>query len=228
MKTTHLYRLFAGVICISILLAGCYAPPKPDTSGEISDIRMRVVQVVNNPDTGEPFANDSDTVFLRIYYGYYKNGKWFDYPSEYYELKSIFTSEQYTDYYAAGENHIVKIGPYLLISIVNNSFMMSDEVVPVEITDTLGSEVQQMFSEYYSSPFSGSPYGYVKEEWHEKNAFFNNSENFSVNVFGRYYYIVLEYDTLTDDYALQYTTRKKGEMVTQTLTYEQIKQLIEG
>ena len=222
MKATYLYRLFACVICIAILLTGCHEPTEPDTTGEISDIRMYVAPYVDED------TMSSDTTFLRIYYGYYKNGKWFDYPSEHYELKSIFTPKQYSGYDAAFEDHIVKIGPYLLISISDYTFLNNGELVPVEITDTLGSEVQQMFSEYYSSLDNGQPYGYIKEDRPGSNPFFSDPDDFAINLFGQYYYVVLEYDALPNDYALQYTTLEKGEKITHTLTYEQIKQLIEG
>lgn len=226
MKYPFLYKLAVCFVCISVLLGGCQSSPNANSSN-ITDVRMTVVPVELDPSDTESFS-DTDITFLRIYYGYYSYGRWHDYPSEYYDLKSIFTSKTYTGYDAAGDDHIVKIGPYLVVFIANYTIGQGSKSVPVKITDTLGNEALQIFSEYYSSIYNSLNYGYIKEEKRTNKLFNNESSRTLMNFFGPYYYVILEYDALPENYSLQYTTQENGESVTQVLTYEQIKQLIEG
>lgn len=220
-----IYKMLAMAMCFSILLVGCQQPvelPNPEAAGNITDIRMTV---------GEEEIS-GDTTLLRVYYGYFADGQWYDYPSEYYTLKSVFPVEFDDGFMNAYSSHIVKIGPYLLACIIVDPVADEKTPCPVRVVDSLENEYPQAFAEYYSHPGLDAPkYGLVwknprpddsknstKVEWNEMKCGF----------FSRYYFAVLEYDTLPEDYVLSYLTIDNDKLITQTLTYAEIKQLIEG
>ena len=105
-----------------------YAEQFPDFDGEITDVRVTVIPREYSPADARGSSAQkqfSGFEFLQICYGYQKDGVWYDIPCENYELVTIFnpidweTKELRIDYgyEAAGKNHIVRIGPYLLVSI---------------------------------------------------------------------------------------------------------------
>lgn len=214
-----IYKMLAMAMCFSILLVGCQQPvelPNPDAAGSITDIRMTV----------SPEHQTDDITYLRMHYGYYADGKWHDFPYEHYKLKAIFvksTDNQATNsmegYTAAVHSHIVKIGPFLVVNICDSFF--SEDPESVRVVDSLGNTATQMFSEYCY----GAPYGHIVKKPRPGD---NGPEQITVNKFSTTYFLTLEYDTLPEDYVLSYLTIDNDKLITQTLTYAEIKQLIEG
>lgn len=207
-----------NLLCIILaVLAVCLSGCAGQNGDAITDIRM----TVQPASPGHPDQEDG-TTFLRIYYGICRNGQWQDRPSEQYDLKAIFRSRSAEGYQAAGRSHLVKIGPYLLVCISNYSLDDDPETTVVcTISDTLGTPVQEPFLQYSSTSASnpaGHQYGYLKQEGLGKV----QTESF----FMHYYFLVLDYENLPEDYVLECRTSTAAETVTQTLTYGDIMQLL--
>ena len=147
---------------------------------------------------------------LQIYYGYFVDSKWYDYPCENYDLKGIYIDRAKFGYDAAGENHIVKIGDKILIALPT---WRNGEI---EVKDTLGSKVIVM-DEYYTSTVPtetsgnyhtgysmvGEGYAYLKENALELG---EDDYNFSIlGAFDKWYYVTIDESELTDDYTLTFT-----------------------
>ena len=147
---------------------------------------------------------------LQIYYGYFIDGKWYDYPCENYDLKGIHSDRAKFGYDAAGENHIVQIGDKILIALP--TWRNSE----IEVNDTLGSKVIVM-DEYYTSTVPtetsgnyhtgysmvGEGYAYLKE-----NALKLGKSDYAFEItgsFDKWYYIIVNFDDLTENYKVSFS-----------------------
>jgi hypothetical protein len=194
----------------------------PDFSGTITDVRITAVERETNATSFMPGDKDSPfyrTTCVQIYYGYQKDGEWVDIPSENYDLRAI--RKRYTGYEAANWEHIVRIGPYLLISAAANA---ESGLVSIELTDTLGTEATPMFEEYFTrvghGPQEGS-YSYLVEDYQ------NLDENVKVWCdFDLHSYIILEMDSIPEDYVLTSKQECGSQILEWTLDYETIMRLL--
>lgn len=174
---------------------------------------------------------------VQITYGFYSQGQWYDFPCEYYDLVSIFNprdveTKEYVIKYGADTaytNHMVKIGPYILISIDITDD--ADELENWIITDSLGSEPQLMFSENYVTRNTDNPYipkdGYALCISKSKGPYSQGEDDYLIsNVFHMRYYVILEYAALPEDYVFTLTRRFESRDVTYTLRYDHIVDLV--
>ena len=199
----------------------------PDIKADISDIRVSVIKR-DVQFTGDGFR---DIDIMQIYYGYLVDGQWHDFPCENYELCGILSNDYKKGYDAAGNSNIVKIGPYLLIAValpgLDNYFNRYNE-----ISDTLGSEIHSI-TEYYTALNSeqnviGAKCGYLKENIRLLNT--DDFEFISYNTFHKWYYTVIEYDSLPTNYEMKIVTHtdKDGvdEVDVSILTYQDIQEAL--
>lgn len=198
---------------------------KPEIPNEVFDIRVQVKERAY--DVGQL----DDYKVMQIYYGFYSDGKWHDYPCENYDLVGISDNFKKQGYEAAGDDHIIKIGNYILIAF---SVMGFDDV---EITDSLGSKVQEV-TEYFSVNVTtetsgdthygvsrfGEKFAYLKE-----NALALGENGYDYQLLGRFdkwYFIVLNESEVTEDYKLTFNrideTGKIVQGYTRVLLYEDI------
>lgn len=207
----------------------------PQLDGEISDIRIQV-QGREYSTYGADEAYIWDNVdLLQIYYGFQKNGEWYDYPSENYDIVSIFNAYDYETkeekirygYEAADGHHIVKIGDYVLISI--RLTVSVDEVGEVIIYDSANSQFQLRFSEYhsYNGSFSDRSsseqrYGYLAEDIDRKTH--KLKDCLIADTFCMRYYCILKYETVLEDYELVFKLTEQSYEY--RLDSEKIKQLL--
>ena len=138
MNKRNVFILLGILLICLVILGSCLIMIGPNPPDTVDDIRMTV----------KPTITKDGVTYLRLYYGYCVDGWWRDYPMEYYDLKSIFTGKQYSGYRAAQEDHIVKIGQYLLISFSTFSQFGETDSGYLEVSDSLNSDFQQMFLEY--------------------------------------------------------------------------------
>ena len=204
----------------------------PDSTAAIDDIRILVKPREHVPQTTGIASFDDrlrNTTFLQIYYGYYSAGQWFDIPCENFELKGIFNMfHNYTGYDAAGESHIVRIGPYLLICIRHYSAETPRWATHCTIKDTLGSTVSRPFDDYYTQTSRDSTthgYGYLKEDV-SSLSLDGEVDYVARDAFDQYYYVILDYENLPSDYSLTVTYWEGLGNACQTLTYAEIVELI--
>lgn len=211
------FKRICCVIFVLIVLGLCGCTDIVQDNDTISEISMIVEQ---EPDTD---PQNQEYTLLRIYYGFCRDDEWHIQPSEEYDLKSIFAPKQTTGYNAAGRSHLVKIGPYLLICVANLSYDDDPETtISCEITDTLGSIVEEPFSEYSTASITntdGQQYGYVKKE--------GMSNIYVEHFFRHYYFLILDYAALPDDYVLECKFISTKGTTSKTLTYDDIVRLIE-
>ena len=210
------------------------ATAAPDFSGEITDVRVTTIQRdIDIPDgAGASWGIDFPNLeFRQIYYGYCSDGVWTDLPCENYDLVSIFTSMDYKTreliitrgYDAVNDDHMVKIGPYLLISI--DARMGKNGLLVVE--DSLGSDIELMFMEYdcYNFPDGKEKYGFIREDrdsilsgWELK---FEATSNLEAR-----YVLVLKYDEIPEDYCLWTRFNPETTQIRSKLTYKEIQYLL--
>lgn len=176
----------------------------PDFSKEVTDIRI----TVREREAGCYRAELLPLIDLQIYYGYYSNGEWHDIPCENYDLKPIIWNYTKRGWKIADASHVVKIGPFLLLAIVHDRGEK-------EVYDNLGTEVLEPFDEYitYNKEHfivDGDHVTYVYENVHGYSFFCENREAiingdveyyFNENFYKRSY-LILDYDSLPDDYVL--------------------------
>ncbi len=196
----------------------------PNVNLQISDVRVQVAKR-NARLEGNGFE---DINLMQIYYGYYSDGQWFDYPSENYELVGILDNHTKKGYDAAGGSNIVKIGPYLLIAISLPGFDDYPERYNV-VTDTLGSTVSSITAYYtVNDSKNAQKYGYLKENVRKLNT--DSYEFVAYNTFNKWYYTVIKYDDLHEGYEMKIVTHTiKGdddESETFVLTYQDIKKCL--
>ena len=197
----------------------------PDFSGEVTEVRVTGVKRTRIVDAEPMSSSLNGSQAIQIYYGYKMDGEWHDLPCENYDL--INFSGAHTGYDAAGWNHIVQIGPFLLISIEGSII----DTGPV-LYDTLGTVPVMPFAEYRedsADPFDGYENGfnycYFRERYGHFNTFSSEDQQFSAPFFPRYYMIV-PLDQITDEYVLTYYDKSNESMVT-TLTGQRIRVLLD-
>lgn len=218
------------------------ATKMPDLSGNISDIRITLVPREYIPPTSGNATVDhmlKNTTYLQIYYGYQKDGQWYDIPCENYDLKQIFDFTKHgTGFEAAGKSHIVKIGQYLLVCVQYSSGDYSQADLSCEFIDNLGSKPIQYFEEYYTAPRNlteltesqkidyGKSYGYLKENL---AAIPGDGQPLYIasSAFDLHYYLVLDYASLPKDYELLVIFWHGDSNHYRRLTYNDIVALIE-
>lgn len=200
----------------------------PELSDDISDVRITVVprDVDLSSQMYEDFGGKpGQRQYLQIYYGYCVDGVWTDLPSENYPLVSVFNTinmetkkpKIYTGYEAADLEHMVKIGPYLLVRLDKDY---------KEVADTLGTEAKLLFWEYDSNnPECDGMYGYLKEDRDSvvsgKKVSFNASSNFEACN-----YLIVEYASIAQDYELWITKEIGEEIWGNMMTYDDIISLL--
>lgn len=181
----------------------------PDFSGTITDIRMNILdREYYVPSFEEDFQNLS---MMQIWYGYCSDGTWYDYPSENYDLIGILENEDYTGWRAALGSHMVKIGPYLLISICAQDHPMKECV----ISDSLGSQPQEPFVQYntyhYYYDENGEKHSFMDINNHgygfiaENPTYSSNSEDTAYAKrceFMQRFYLILDYESIPANYEL--------------------------
>lgn len=207
----------------------------PEFTGEISDIRMTILdREYDAPSFEEDFQNLS---MMQIWYGYCSNGIWYDYPSENYNLVGILEYESNIGWKAALGSHMAKIGPYLLINICVQDHPLKE----CKISDTLNSQLQEPFAEYntyhYYYDEDGQKHSYLDDHSHgygsvaenpnrsvdsEQSAYYMRCE------FMRRFYLILDYESIPDDYELNLsiTDENTKNENTYTLTADKIKELL--
>ena len=199
-------------------------PPAPDPEVDIpatvSDVRLTI----------EPYQLkhlNTSAQGLRIYYGYLSDGKWYDTPVEYHDLidlpsLAISTRTDEKFMWIETRNHAVKIGQFLLITIktTGNPSLTTENMINeiISISDTISSEVNQHFEEYYDPVGDEIKYG-IALDTAENDRF--------ATTFGKWYSVLLEYDKLPTDYVLTVVcTDVDDNTVELTLTYDDIQELL--
>lgn len=196
---------------------------KPDIPDNITDVRIQVKE----RDCGENIPHGYTA--LQIYYGFYSDGKWQDYPCENYDLAGIYLDRGEFGYDAAGENHVVKLGNKILIALPsyrNNDIMVSDTlsskviVIDEYFTKNVFTEVSGNVKTEAS--MVGGGYAYLKEK-----ALKLGEDDYEYHILGRfdkwYYVIIDEYD-LTDEYVLTFAnTDAENSKYDFIVTYDDIK-----
>ena len=163
----------------------------PNCSGNITDIRVTVRERSSFCSWQAFWAHlIYGTQIKQIYYGYCIDGQWYDYPAENYELKAF--SSLFDDKVAktAIASHCVRIGPYLLIAFPTPS----DTDILGVMQDSLGSEAFHLTEYGTSDPSEGANCFRVVDPVKGKYA------SDTVNVINNWYYIVVNYDSITEDY----------------------------
>lgn len=208
----------------------------PDLSGNISDIRMTILdREYDAPSFETDFQNLS---MMQIWYGYNANGIWYDYPSENYDLIGILEFKDCIGWKAALGSHMVKIGPYLLVNICVQNHPQKD----CKITDTLNSPLQEPFAQYntyhYYYDEDGQKHTYLDDHSHgygsiaeNPNRRSANSDEIAYNMrceFVRRFYLILDYESIPDDYVLTVSVSSVNtdDMEEYTLTTDMIRELL--
>ena len=204
----------------------------PDFSGEISDVRVTTIQRdIDIPDgAGNDWDIDfSNLEFRQIYYGYCADGIWTDIPCENYELISIFNPKDHQTgelvitrgYEAVEDDHMVKIGPYLLISI---DVRMGKNGL-LKVKDSIDSEMEVLFMEYdsYNLPDEKAKFGFIKEN---RGSILSGGklEYQAVSNLEARCVVVLKYDEIPTDYQLW--TETDTSQMRSLLTYDDIQFLL--
>ena len=210
----------------------------PDLERDISEIRMTILEREYIPSKyNEPYHNLS---MMQIWYGYYSEGVWYDHPCENYDLIGLFEYREWKGWEAGIGSHLVKIGKYLLINVC----VQVDPTEEYNVYDTLGTQIQEPFAQYntyysyvdenrqmrfYMEDHSHG-YGYVAENpaWYSDPDV--REKCFTRNEFPHRLYLVLDYESIPDDYELHFTITNhvSGSTEEHILTAEMIQQLIEG
>lgn len=211
----------------------------PDFSGEITDIRVSVVprDLEVDPAYDGFFAAEAfkSKTLLQIYYGYLSDGTWYDMPRENYDLREIFAIHGDVGYDAAEDNHIAKIGPYLLMCYAYAPFYnvtYDINKLVFDISDTLGTEVQEPFAEYYT-PYSTDAdlpgYGYLKED---RESIIKGDLEFEGSAsFDKFFFLIVKLDTLPEDYKIHVLVYPEYDtediLFDETLTMDEIREILD-
>lgn len=177
---------------------------KPDIPDKVADVRVQVKE----RDCGGNIPQGYTA--MQIYYGFYSDGKWHDYPCENYDLAGIYFNRSDFGYDAAGEHHVVKLGDKILIAL--HSYRSND----IMVSDTLGSEVM-VIDEYFTKTVFKEVSGNVKTEasmvgggyaYLKENALELGEDDYKFSILGafdKWYYVTIDESELTDDYTLTFT-----------------------
>lgn len=228
-------RFFSILLIIFCLLSfsGCQRKEKLDIPDDVTDVRLTIQyedEFTKKVTKDYMEQRGEEIQFLRVYYGYCSNGEWYDHPFEHYDLIEILSTEvRYpeSDCTIGSKNHMVKIGPYLLITIKTtgapNSFIGNQAKEIVSISDTIDSKVEKHFAEYYS------PYIEKEDRKEGKYALFMKKADAVsyVSTFGEWYTILLEYDKIPKDYVLTVVSKNRKDKIDEfILTYDDIQKLL--
>lgn len=162
----------------------------PSCSGNITDIRV-TVRDRSYFCSVDAFVSHVfyGTQIKQIYYGYYVDGKWYDYPAENYQLKPFFgNGDNIQD--TALRTHCVRIGPYLLIAYTTPG---ASDVLGV-MYDTLNSPVYHITEYGTFEPFDGANCSRIIDPIGGEYCSVNT------NLFNNWHYIIIKYDSLSEDY----------------------------
>ena len=224
------------VLCVQLLLCSCsitghnriphppVATAVPDFSEEITDIRISAATCEKYELDFSHSKNFRNLTILQILYGYYSDGEWHDVPAENYDYVGILNGSSGMG--GSSDSHIVKIGPYILVCYEAASMASNFETT---ITDTIGSKVLEPFSEYYT-PYSNYPtsgYGILTVD---PNSILNGDklEFTARNTFGKFYYVILEIESLPEDYEMLITTTyESGSQKQYMLTMQDIRSIFD-
>lgn len=198
----------------------------PDLDGEIEDIRITVVERSDCDLEVTHHSKTYDMQALQIYYGYLRDGVWYDFPAENYPLAPLSdkSDEFCRSFKSATSDHIVKIGPYLLISIKTSNPIIDNEPENegFVLYDSLGSEFTLMFEEYFT--VWGFDKAYVGEQAYCQVADDIDRvtglrmDSTCVDSFLMRFYCILEYDSIPEDYELAFKRNR--------VTFSEIKSLL--
>ena len=179
----------------------------PTPSGEITDVRV----TVRERDLDLSFRGLEGHKAYEIYYGYYSNGKWYDYPSTNYELRDLvdtdvlgpYTDSDYDSYDVCDRDHIVEIGPYYLIALPTYPLFNSMKFYDISIQDTLNSEII-MFTEYFIP--AKSDYELTKNLLFFENMRAYGTEDylFHLEDFVPMSFVIVEKEAMTEEYLLTF------------------------
>ena len=241
MKKQTILKILVAILVVLLLPSGCdaafglyleyrsnavsesLAQDRPDSASQlpvltdaITDVRMTVVPRAYKPMF--PFGGENkDRTYLQIYYGYFADGAWTDLPIENYELVGVFNGDDRTGWLASNRDHMVKIGPYLLICVTLPGFPNME----CTITDSLGTQYTEPFADYYTTD-----YGFVSEcilpTKNENDPLVIQSEGFWPR-----YYLILDYESLPNDYVVTVDKETPSYHDHYELTMDQIKSFIE-
>ncbi len=192
----------------------------PDFSGEITELRVSFPK--RDLPMTEYFGSQlySETLVCQIFYGYSSDGVWRDFPAQNYALKSLSSSAPASDgAYAILNDHVVRIGPYLLIGIVSNYYNTQS----VSVQDSLNSSVLSF--EQNETKMKEQELSYL---YFEENSDYTDADFFyycpSID---HYYYMAVEFDTLPKDYVVSVIKEWANGTETTTYTYEDIMSALE-
>ena len=231
--------IFLAIFCL-ISFSGCQREEKPDIPDDVTDVRVTVKPYEDKYTKKYNQNTESKIQYLRAYYGFYSNGEWYDYPIESYDLISIFgtdfqfepdmeTIDSMRGVHTGLRPHMVKIGPYLLVSIRTTGECTAAGLVRtdnktkeiISISDTIDSKVEKHFSEYYSPSTKNGNEG-------EYGTFIKQFDTKSYDSkFGEWYTVLLECDKIPKDYVLTVVSKNVyDEIVEETLTYDDIQEML--
>ncbi len=191
----------------------------PDFSGGVSDVRVTLrTRDVDLERLGTDFAIE-DAEILQIYYGYLSNGKWVDIPAENYDLHS-FDPKRDSSIEAAQEDHIVRIGDYILLAFVSNIFF--DGKPPfVTMEDTLGTKENTINPYQQESDYERCGWLYENMSDYGTSKFFPEI----IFKFAEWHYLILDSKKLTEDYSITvslYSDADSEPFACTTVTYEDL------
>ncbi len=179
----------------------------PQFDGDITQLRISVPKRLLVLDSDKKQA-------YQIYYGYLSDGKWCDIPADNYDLKTLNDLDSgYSDGWdALSGDHVVKMGPYLLLgfySPVQNSSVVKDSLNSQVLTFTADSLTEG--TEYEACQIY-------------ENALAGGTENYDYFVisFGDRHYIALEYDKMPTNYTVTVTLDFGTAPMDITYTYDDI------
>lgn len=163
----------------------------PDFSGEITDVRITVRE--RNVDMSL-WSHSTDDKAYDIFYGYLADEVWYDYPSANYHLKAL-DSFYLNGWEATAVPHIVEIGDYLLFA-----FCEANEDKTMSLYDSLGSTCITV-SDYFKRASDKCKNWHYKENMH---AYGTDAFDLEMTEFGKWYFIIIEKESLAEDYTLTF------------------------
>lgn len=171
---------------------------RPNVPESIDDIRITVVdrKIPAKAFWGDDFNFDGDV--YQIYYGYLSDGQWVDLPHENYNLYNL---EFIHSYSVASENHIVRLGNYIIIAIAEYDDFTN------KVKDNLNSEIFEI-TQYHPTNSDTPSYLFCE---HALELGTNEYRRTMSLVFPKWYYVILESSHIPEDYVLTISSYDKGD-----------------
>lgn len=201
----------------------------PDTShGVVTDIRVTATDIKLDADSAA-IALWGDWVLekelTQVWYGYKIDGVWYDFPSEYYDLRCL-TDSRKTGFDATFMEHAVLIGDYVLISVKDRSSNHS-----LEVEDTVGTEAFYPFVEH--SDFFNDEVEYHIGHYYEDPELILKGEEVSGTVtfpFVSRGYLIVHLSEIDSEYQVTYRYQQRGteEIVERHFSGDLILAVLEG